>query len=134
MTSKIIYLGNLRTEATHLLSGEKIITDAPLDNKGKGQAFSPTDLMSTALANCALTIMGIAADNHDINIDGTTAEVTKHMGTEPRRVIKIDVVFTMPKREYTPVQRKILETAAKTCPVSYSLHPELEQNISFIWH
>lgn len=133
MTSKVIYLGFLRTEAEHLKSGEKFITDAPIDNNGKGEAFSPTDLMATSLANCAVTIMGIAANNHDINIDGTEAEVTKHMGTEPRRVVQIDVKFTMPSRDYSSKERKILEVAARTCPVSYSLHPDLIQNISFVW-
>jgi putative redox protein len=133
MTSKVTYLGSLRTEAVHNKSGEKIITDAPVDNKGKGEAFSPTDLMSTSLANCAMTIMGIAAQAHDIDIDGASASVTKHMGVDPRRVTQIDVVFDMPDRAYTSKERKILEHAAKTCPVSFSLHPDILQNVSFDW-
>lgn len=133
MTSKVTYLGSLRTEAEHLKSGEKIITDAPTDNNGKGEAFSPTDLLATSLANCAVTIMGIAANNHEINIDGTLAEVTKHMGTDPRRVVQIDVKITMPSKGYSSKERKILEAAAHTCPVSKSLHPDLIQNISFVW-
>jgi putative redox protein len=133
MTSKVIYQGGLRTISTHLKSGETIITDAPVDNHGKGEAFSPTDLMSTSLANCMITIMGIAADNHEINIDGTTAEVTKHMATDPRRVSQIDITIHMPDQEYSDKEKKILEKAGLTCPVSFSLHPDIVQNISFIW-
>jgi putative redox protein len=133
MTSKVVYQGGLRTISTHLKSGETIITDAPLDNHGKGEAFSPTDLMSTSLANCMITIMGIAADNHEINIDGTTAEVTKHMATDPRRVSQIDITIHMPDQEYSDKEKKILEKAGLTCPVSFSLHPDIVQNISFIW-
>jgi putative redox protein len=133
MTSQVIYLGDLSTESTHISSGEKIITDAPVDNQGKGAAFSPTDIMSTSLANCMVTIMGIAARNHDINMDGTIAQVKKHMGTEPRRVIQIDIHLIMPKAHYTTKEKKILEHAGRTCPVSFSLHPDLVQNISFEW-
>ena len=86
MTSKVIYQGGLRTQATHLRSGNTIITDAPVDNKGKGEAFSPTDLVATALASCMLTIMGIKADDMNVNIEGTTAEVEKIMGAEPRKI------------------------------------------------
>ena len=95
-TSKVIYLGGLRTNSTHLQSGIEIITDAPLDNQGKGEAFSPTDLMATSLANCMLTIMGIAARTHEIDIDGTTAEVTKIMAAEPRRVAEIHINLHFP--------------------------------------
>jgi putative redox protein len=133
MTSKVVYQGGLRTISTHLKSGETIITDAPVDNHGKGEAFSPTDLMSTSLANCMITIMGIAADNNEINIDGTTAEVTKHMATDPRRVSQIDITIHMPDQEYSDKEKKILEKAGLTCPVSFSLHPDIVQNISFIW-
>ena len=133
MTSHVIYLGDLRAESTHIQSGEKILTDAPVDNHGKGEAFSPTDLMTTSLANCMITIMGIAANNHNINITGTRADVTKHMGADPRRVSQIDISITMPQQSYNEKEKKILERAGLTCPVSYSLHPDLVQNIKFIW-
>jgi putative redox protein len=133
MTSQVIYVGDLRTESTHLSSGEKIITDAPVDNHGKGEAFSPTDIMATSLANCMVTIMGIAARNHDINIDGTVANVKKHMGVDPRRVIQIDIQIIMPKGDYSSKDKKIIEHAGRTCPVSYSLHPDLVQNVTFEW-
>lgn len=130
-TSKITYQGNLRTEATHLRSGQVIITDAPPDNNGKGEAFSPTDLLATSLGNCMLTIMGIVAQRHELNIEGTTVEITKIMGSDPRRVIEIIVEFSMPAQNYSPQQRQLLENAARTCPVAKSLHPELKQTISF---
>jgi putative redox protein len=134
MTSKVVYLGNLRTEAIHIKSNEKIITDAPVDNNGKGEAFSPTDLMATSLANCAITIMGISAQAHEINIDGTSAEITKHMASDPRRVIQIDVAIKMPQNfKYSSKDRKLLEAAARSCPVSHSLHPDIFQNFSFEW-
>ena len=91
MTSKILYPGNLRTEATHIGSGTSIITDAPLDNNGKGEKFSPTDLVATALASCMFTMMGIASQTHKINIEGSHAEVTKGMGTNPRRIFKVEI-------------------------------------------
>lgn len=134
MTSKIIYKGNLRTEAIHLKSGEKIITDAPIDNNGKGEAFSPTDLTATSLGNCMVTIMGIAAQNHNLNIDGTALEVTKIMSADPRRISGINIKVIMPEIGYTIKAKKILETAGRTCPVAMSLHPDLIQNIEFIWH
>lgn len=131
--SKVKYLGGLRTEATHLASGNKIITDAPLDNKGKGQAFSPTDLMSTSLATCMLTIMGIACDTHVLNIDGTEAEVTKIMAANPRRVAEVHITFTMPDKNYTDKEKAILENAARTCPVALSINPNIIQKIEFIY-
>jgi uncharacterized OsmC-like protein len=133
MTSTITYLGDLRTECTHLRSGQVIITDAPIDNNGKGEAFSPTDLTATSLGTCMVTIMGIAAKNHDINIDGTKLEITKHMASDPRRISAIDVVVKLPSQEYSTKERKILEAAGRTCPVALSLHPDLIQNIQFIW-
>jgi uncharacterized OsmC-like protein len=133
MTSKIVYHGGLRTECTHLRSGQTIITDAPVDNNGKGEAFSPTDLTATSLGTCMITIMGIAANTHGINIDGTTLEVTKHMAADPRRISGIDVVLHMPPREYSKKEMKILEKAGLTCPVALSLHPDIRQNIQFIW-
>lgn len=126
------YLGGLRTEATHLQSGTKIITDAPTDNKGKGEAFSPTDLLAESLASCILTTMGIAADVHNINIDSTEAEVTKIMAPNPRRVAEVIVNIKFPNA-YTDKQKSILEHAAKTCPVAVSLHPDVVKTISFGW-
>ena len=133
MTSLVTYLGDLRTEAKHLASGTTIYTDAPVDNQGKGEMFSPTDLVATALANCALTIMGIAARTHQINIEGSTCEVLKTMGTDPRRIVKIDVTFHMKGQEFDDKQRAILSNAAKTCPVFYSLHEDMEKNIVINW-
>ena len=130
-TSKITYLGNLRTEAVHLKSGEKFITDAPTDNNGKGEAFSPTDLMSTSLGSCMLTIMGIAANTHHINIEGTTIDITKIMEANPRRVGEIIVEFNMPKNNYSDKEKAILEHAAITCPVAKSLSSELKQTVVF---
>ena len=126
------YQGGLRTEATHLQSGTKIITDAPTDNKGKGEAFSPTDLLSESLAGCILTTMGIAADVHGINIDGTEAEVTKIMAANPRRVAEVVVNLKFPK-SYDEKERNILEHAAHTCPVALSLHPDVKQTVTFGW-
>lgn len=133
-TSKVIYNGGLRTTSTHLQSGKEIITDAPIDNQGKGEAFSPTDLLATSLANCMLTVMGIAANTHGIDIEGTTAEVTKVMKTEPRRISEIHVNFNFPKKgEYFDKQKRILENAGLNCPVHYSLHPDIKKEIDFGW-
>ncbi|TSJ43815.1 OsmC family protein [Mucilaginibacter corticis] len=126
------YLGGLRTEATHLQSGTKIITDAPTDNKGKGEAFSPTDLLAESLAGCMLTTMGIAADTHGIDMDGTECEVTKIMAANPRRVAEVVTNFKFPK-EYTDQQKAILEKAALTCPVAVSLHPDVIKTVNFGW-
>ena len=130
-TAKITYLGNLRTEAVHLKSANAIITDAPLDNNGKGEAFSPTDLLATSLGSCMLTIMGIVAQRHSINIEGTTVDVTKVMETNPRRVGQIIVEFTMPKVSYTDKEKELLENAAHTCPVAKSLSADLIQTVIF---
>lgn len=130
-TSKIVYSGNLRTEAVHLKSGNKIITDAPPDNNGKGEAFSPTDLLATSLGCCMLTIMGIMAERHAINIEGTSIEITKIMEANPRRVGEIIVEFTMPKNNYSDKEKTLLENAAHTCPVAKSLSSELKQTILF---
>jgi len=130
-TIETTYLGELRTEATHVFSGNKIITDAPIDNKGKGEAFSPTDLLAGSLGSCMLTVMGIAAREHDINIDGTSCSITKIMGTDPRRVTEVKVTFDFPANEYSEKHRAILERAAITCPVAKSLHPDLLQTVAF---
>lgn len=132
--STVKYLGNLRTECTHLASGSVIYTDAPVDNMGKGELFSPTDLCATMLSACASTIMGIYAQAHDVDIEGMVAEVTKVMSTDkPRRIARVDVVFTMPDKGYTEAQKKSLERAALTCPVHFSLHPDIQQNFEFKW-
>ena len=132
MTSTVTYLGDLRTNATHLASKSDFITDAPIDNQGKGEAFSPTDTVATSLASCLLTIMGIKGDNLQIDLTGTTAAVTKVMGVEPRRIIevKIDVTFL---KGFDSKTQNLLERAALTCPVANSLHPDLIQNITFNW-
>jgi uncharacterized OsmC-like protein len=133
MTSTVKYLGELRTEATHLFSGTKIITDAPLDNQGKAEAFSPTDLCATSLASCAMTIMGISARNHELDMTGATAEITKIMAADPRRIAKVIIKFIMPANGYTDTQKVILEKAARTCPVSFSLAEGVEQEMTFEW-
>ena len=131
MTSKVEYLGNLRTECTHILSGQKIITDAPPDNQGKGEAFSPTDLCATSLATCILTTMGIRAG--DLDITGACAEVTKIMASDPRRITRVLVKIVMPKNGYSDKDKKVLETIAQTCPVAYSLAEGVEQVVEFEW-
>lgn len=130
-TSKIIYRGNLRTEATHLQSGQVIITDAPLDNNGKGEAFSPTDLLATSLGSCMLTIMGIVAGRHALSIEGTSIEITKIMESNPRRVGEIIVEFQIPGKELSAKDRELLEHAAHTCPVAKSLSADLKQTAIF---
>jgi len=131
-TSKVTYLGNLRTSAVHLKSGSEIITDAPLDNNGKGEAFSPTDTVATALASCMFTIMGIKAHDMEVDITNASAAVTKIMGTEPRRITEIHIVFTMNKTVDNKT-KTILERAALTCPVWFSLHPDIKKDVKFIW-
>ncbi len=131
-TSKVTYLGNLRTENEHLKSGNKFITDAPTDNNGKGEAFSPTDTVATGLANCMITMMGIKARDMKVNMDGTTALVTKTMAADPRRISKIEVVLNFPSG-IDEKSRKILENTARTCPVHYSLHPDIERVVVFNW-
>lgn len=130
-TSRIIYKGKLRTEATHLLSGQSIITDAPLDNNGKGEAFSPTDLLATSLGNCMLTIMGIVAERNQIIMEGASVNITKVMAAEPRRVSEIIVEIDMSSSKFSEKEKKLLENAAKTCPVAKSLHPDLKQTVIF---
>ena len=128
----IKYLGDLRTENTHLKSGNVVITDAPTDHNGSGEAFSPTDLLCTSLAACALTLMGIAANNHAIKMGSVKAEITKVMGIEPRRVVEIIINYSFGKENsYTEKEKKILENSARTCPVAKSLNPEIKQNITF---
>ena len=127
------YLGDLRVECTHMKSGTKIITDAPVDNHGKGQAFSPTDLCATALGACAMTIIGLYAQNHGVDVTGAEMEITKSMSADPRRIGKVEVIFTMPDRPYSEKEKIVMERAAHTCPVHLSLHPDVEQVFTFNW-
>lgn len=129
-TLTVNYLGELRTEATHLQSGEKIITDAPVDNEGKGSAFSPTDLCATSLATCIITIMGIAAKKRKIDMTGTSADVTKFMAADPRRIseIKIDIRFP---EHVSEKDRTILQRVADHCPVGNSLSTELIETVNY---
>ncbi len=131
-TSKVSYQGQLRTLAVHVQSNKEVITDAPVDNHGKGDAFSPTDLVATALASCMMTIMGIKADSMSIDLTGTHAEVVKHMSVQPRRISEIEVDVFM-NQNYDNKTRSLLEKAALTCPVGMSLHPETKQSIRFIY-
>jgi putative redox protein len=132
MTSKVTYLGDLRTSSIHLQSGSEILSDAPVDNNGKGEAFSPTDTVANALASCMFTVMGIKARDMDVDLSGSTASVTKHMQAEPRRISKIEVVFDM-NAAADEKTRSILERTAHTCPVHFSLHPDIEKAITFRW-
>jgi len=130
-TSEVIYKGELRTTAIHLKSGQQIITDAPTDNSGKGEAFSPTDLLATSLGCCMLTVMGIVAKRHNINIDGTKAEILKVMADNPRRVAEIHLDIHFPKNNFSDKDKSLLEHAAHTCPVGKSLHPDIKQKTRF---
>jgi len=132
MTSKVTYLGGLRTESEHLKSGDTFLTDAPTDNNGKGEAFSPTDTVATGLASCMLTVMGIKAESLDLDISNSTAEVTKTMASNPRRISKIDIVMNM-SAKVDEQTKSMLEKVANTCPVRHSLHPEIEKNIVYNW-
>ncbi|RIJ48851.1 OsmC family peroxiredoxin [Maribellus luteus] len=132
-TIKTIYLGELRTENEHLQSGNKVITDAPTDNRGKGEFFSPTDLLATALGSCIMTIMGIKARDNGIDIEGTQVDVTKIMASDPRRVAEVIVEFTFPKKNYTEEEKQLVESVAGISPVPLSLHPDLVQTIRFNW-
>ncbi len=134
MTSQIIYKGTLRCVATHLQSGTDIETDAPTDNKGKGERFSPTDLVATALGTCMITTMGIKAQTMDIRLDGTRLEVTKIMVSDPRRIGKIIVHLYFPETlQLDEKTRTILEKTARTCPVERTLHPDVELDMQFYW-
>ena len=133
MTIETIYTGELRTQATHLASQNSIITDAPLDNNGKGEAFSPTDLLAASLGSCMLTIMGIAANTHRFSIDGTKISITKIMAANPRRVGEIIVDFTFPNNNYNDKEKMLIEKAAASCPVALSLNPDLKQTVQFNW-
>lgn len=133
ITSTVVYEGALRTRAKHIRSGQEFITDAPIDNQGKGEAFSPTDLAATSLASCMLTIMGIAAEARGIDLSGAVAEVVKVMGGPPRLISAIHIVIRLPAKPYTVAEKRVLAKAAESCPVGRSLHPDLEQRIELVW-
>lgn len=133
ITVKTKYLGDLRTENTHLQSGNKIITDAPTDNQGKGEAFSPTDMLATSISSCIMTIMGIKAIEHNIDIVGTEINTVKIMSDNPRRVQEVIIEFVFPKKDYSKEQKQIIESVAGCSPVPLSVHPNLKQTISFKW-
>jgi putative redox protein len=132
MTSIVEYLGNLRCESTHLKSSNSFFTDAPTDNNGKGEAFSPTDTVATGLASCMLTVMGIKANDINNDISGSVAQVTKTMSADPRRISKIEVALDM-KGDCDKRAQLILERVGLTCPVHNSLHPDIEKVITFNW-
>lgn len=134
MTSTVVYEGNLRTVCTHLKSGTEIQTDAPPDNQGKGERFSPSDLLATSLGACMMTIMGIKARDMQVDLAGMKIDVEKIMKQEPRRVGGINLTFHFPDTlAVTEKQKTILENAAHTCPVIYSIHPDIEVNVTFNW-
>jgi putative redox protein len=130
-TATTIYQGSLRTEATHTRSGQKIVTDAPVDNNGKGEAFSPTDMVSAALSSCMMTIMGMLAEREGIDLTGLQAEVVKVMSSNPRKIVEIQVVFSHPALRATEIQKEKLKRAALTCPVALSLADSLKQTVTF---
>lgn len=132
MTSKVTYTGELRTHCVHLASGNDFITDAPTDNQGLGQAFSPTDTVATAVASCMLTVMGIKARGMGVDLGKATAEVTKHMASDPRRISRVEVRLSLPAG-IAEKERKILENTARTCPVIQSLNPSIEKELQFLW-
>ncbi len=135
MTSTVIYAGELRTVATHLQSGNKIETDAPTDNQGKGERFSPTDLVATALGSCMTTIMGIKARDMDVDLKGMKIDIQKIMKADPRRIGGINLTFHFPDTlQADDKQKTILERAANTCPVMYSIHPDIEVKVEFNWN
>ena len=125
-TARTNYLGDLRTEVEHVASGTKIMTDAPVDNHGKGEYFSPTDLLAVAYSSCVLTIIGLAAKTHGFDIDGAEAKTTKVMGTDPRRIVELAVDYTFPHNNYSEKERAIIELSVKQCPVANSLDPALK--------
>ncbi len=132
MTSTVTYVGNLRTEAKHLRSGTVIETDAPVDNRGRGEALSPTDLVATSVASCILTIMGIKAEEKGFDLGRAEARVEKTMASNPRRIAKIEVWLTF-DRSFDEKTRAILERIAHACPVSRSLHPNVEEEVHIEW-
>ena len=134
MTSSIVYKGELRTEAVHLHSQSAIETDAPLDNQGKAERFSPSDLVATALGSCMMTIMGIKARDMQLDLTGVKIDIQKHMISDPRRIGGVDVTFHFPDHiQLDEKQKTILKNAALACPVAKSIHPDIEQRVAFNW-
>lgn len=134
MTSTVVYDKNLRTVCEHLRSGTTIETDAPVDNNGKGERFSPSDLVATALGSCMLTIMGMRAVEMKVDLEGTKIEIEKIMKSDPRRIGGINLTFHFPENlVVTERQQLILEKAADTCPVKYSINPDIELNVKYNW-
>jgi uncharacterized OsmC-like protein len=131
VTIQTLYQGDLRTIARHVASGNELLTDAPLDNKGRGETFSPTDLLATSLGSCMITIAGIAAREHGFSIDGTRIDITKIMANDPRRVSEIIVELHFPANNYTMKQKELIRHACLNCPVAKSLHPDLKQTVVF---
>jgi len=129
-TIRTTYTGQLRTEAVHVRSGNKLITDAPVDNHGKGETFSPTDLLATSLASCIFTIMGIKAEAAGFSIDGATAKTWKIMSENPRRVAEVKIEYDFSMCDLTDKQKRLLEGLVKVSPVPLSLHPDTKQNVS----
>ena len=132
MTSKVTYTGNLRTQCVHLRSGNEFITDAPLDNNGLGQAFSPTDTVATAVASCMLTVMGIKARDLEVDLTNSYAEITKHMAANPRRISKVEVRLRLPA-SISEKHQKILENTGNTCPVIQSINPDIIKELNYQW-
>jgi putative redox protein len=132
-TAKTKYLGDLRTEIIHLRSGSVITTDAPVDNKGRGENFSPTDMVASALGSCIFTIMGISAREHSFSIDGSKCTITKIMADNPRRIGEIKIEFDFTAREYSNKEKKLLEHCVKTCPVALSLNESVFQNVKLLF-
>lgn len=132
MTSSIVYKGNLRCEAVHLQSKSTIETDAPTDNRGKGERFSPTDLLCVSLATCMLTTMGIKANDLNIDMNDSKADVIKHMASDPRRVSKIEISVSLPQI-INEKERLILERTGNNCPVAKSVHPDIELALNYEW-
>lgn len=130
----VSYLGSLRTKSTHIQSGNEIITDAPKDNNGKGEAFSPTDLVASAYVNCMLTIMGIYCEKRGIEFENCTADVVKHMTDSPRRISQLDITINFKENKWDEKQKKKIESAALNCPVAKSVSPEMKVNINFIYN
>tara|TARA_B100001109_G_scaffold140309_1_gene114208 strand:- start:60 stop:464 length:405 start_codon:yes stop_codon:yes gene_type:complete len=132
MTSTVTYLGNLRTESVHIPTNEKIVTDAPTDNNGKGEAFSPTDLVASSLSSCILTVLGIVSKKIKYDLTNTKSSVKKIMGDKPRRIVEIEVKIKFSQSTDSKT-KSIIEKTALNCPVAKSLHPDIKQNISFVW-
>lgn len=130
-TIKSVYQGNLRTNMRHVQSGQEVITDVPVDNNGKGEAFSPTDLVAAALGSCMVTIMGIVAERDGVSLQGLSWEITKVMNPQPRKISEIIINFTWDQPVNDPTMLQKLKNAAKTCPVALSLDPALKQTITF---